>query len=99
MLNQETLICNDMIEPSTYPCFNSPKALGDYMAELGVDVFTIANNHTLDQGTKGLTYCLAYYDENKFMRVGAYRDHADRENIRVMEKTALKCRSLHIPKA
>ena len=52
VLNQETLICNDMIEPSTYPCFNSPKALGDYMAELGVDVFTIANNHTLDLGTK-----------------------------------------------
>lgn len=90
VLNQETLICNDMIEPSTYPCFNSPKALGDYMAELGVDVFTIANNHTLDQGTRGLTYCLAYYDENKLMRVGAYRDHADRENIRVMEKNGVK---------
>lgn len=90
VLNQETLICNDMIEPSTYPCFNSPKALGDYMAELGVDVFTIANNHTLDKGTRGLTYCLAYYDENKLMRVGAYRDHADRENIRVMEKNGVK---------
>ena len=90
VLNQETLICNDMIEPSTYPCFNSPKALGDYMAELGVDVFTIANNHTLDKGTRGLTYCLAYYDENKLMRVGAYRDHADRENIRIMEKNGVK---------
>lgn len=90
VLNQETLICNDMLEPSSYPTFNSPKALGDHMAELGVDVFTIANNHTLDKGTKGLTYCLAYYDENKLMRVGAYRDCADRENIRVMEKNGVK---------
>ncbi|MBQ5332573.1 MAG: CapA family protein [Oscillospiraceae bacterium] len=85
VLNQETLICNDIFEPSTYPCFNSPVALGDYMAELGVDVFTIANNHTLDKGVKGLTACLDYYDERGMIRVGAYRNEADRADIRVME--------------
>ena len=86
VLNQETLICgDDGFAPSTYPRFNSPEALGHYMAELGVDVFTIANNHTLDMGVNGLSACLDYYDENDMMRVGAYRDSADRENIRTME--------------
>lgn len=86
VLNQETLICgDDGFAPSTYPRFNSPEALGHYMAELGVDVFTIANNHTLDMGANGLSACLDYYDENGMMRVGAYRDSADRENIRTME--------------
>ena len=31
IINQETLICNDQYEPSTYPRFNSPVALGDHM--------------------------------------------------------------------
>lgn len=90
VLNQETLICNDIFEPSTYPCFNSPVALGDYMAELGVDVFTIANNHTLDKGVKGLSACLDYYDERGMVRVGAYRNEEDRENIRIVEKDGVK---------
>lgn len=85
VLNQETLICNDVIEPDTYPCFNSPTALGDHMASLGVDVFTIANNHTLDWGTYGLSACLDYYDERGYMRVGAYRNEEDRADIRVTE--------------
>lgn len=85
VLNQETLICGDEYGLSTYPCFNSPEALGEYMAELGVDVFTIANNHTLDKGEKGLRDCLGYYDEHGFVRVGAYIDRSDRENIRTVE--------------
>jgi len=85
VLNQETLICNDVIEPDTYPSFNSPTALGDHMASLGVDVFTIANNHTLDWGTDGLSACLDYYDERGYMRVGAYRNEEDRADIRVTE--------------
>ena len=90
VLNQETLICNDKYEPSTYPRFNSPTALGDYMAELGVDVFTIANNHTLDMGTDGLSICLDYYDERGMIRVGAYRNEEDMENIRILEKDGVK---------
>ena len=90
VLNQETLICNDIFEPSTYPCFNSPVALGDHMAQLGVDVFTIANNHTLDKGVKGLSACLDYYDGRGMVRVGAYRDQEDRENIRIVEKDGVK---------
>ncbi len=95
ILNQETLICNDIYEPDTYPCFNSPKALGEHMEKLGVDVFTIANNHTLDKGVKGLNACLDYYDENDMVRVGAYRDADDRAVIRTVERdgvvTAFLC--------
>lgn len=90
ILNQETLICGDDYEPTTYPCFNSPTELGYYMNELGIDVFTIANNHTLDKGVSGLTDCLGYYDKNGFVRVGAYLDAEDRSNIRIVERNGLK---------
>lgn len=84
VINQETLICNDIFAPSTYPMFNSPTALGDHMLDIGFDVFTIANNHTLDKGTDGLSACLDYWDGHPEAVVcGAYRNEADKENIRV----------------
>ena len=84
VINQETLICNDLFAPSTYPMFNSPVALGDHMLDIGFDVFTIANNHTLDKGTDGLSACLDYWDSRPEAVVcGAYRNAEDKENIRV----------------
>ena len=87
VINQETLICNDIFPPSTYPMFNSPSELGDHMLEIGFDVFTIANNHTLDKGTDGLSACLDYWDSRPEAVVcGAYRDETDFNTIRTMER-------------
>lgn len=86
VINQETLICNDVYEPSTYPRFNSPIALGDHMLDIGFDVFTIANNHTLDKDTDGLTACLDYWDSREnAVTAGAYRNEEDKNNIRTHE--------------
>ncbi len=86
VINQETLICNDEFEPSTYPCFNSPKALGDHMLDIGFDVFTIANNHTLDKGVKGLNACLDYWESKENAVVtGAFRNAGDEAKIRTNE--------------
>ena len=86
IINQETLICNDQFEPSTYPRFNSPAALGDHMLDIGFDVFTIANNHTLDKDEAGLIACLDYWDSREAAVVcGAYRNAEDRANIRTAE--------------
>ena len=90
VLNQETLICNDMYEPSTYPCFNSPIALGDHMIDIGFDVFTLANNHCLDYGEKGMSYSLDYWDGKEQVTAGTYRDIADKNNIRVAEYGGIK---------
>ncbi|MGN0552295.1 MAG: CapA family protein [Oscillospiraceae bacterium] len=85
IINQETLICNDTVPPSTYPCFNSPVALGDHMIDIGFDVFTMANNHTLDKGESGLKACLDYWDSRSDVTVlGAYRNMEDKENIRTL---------------
>jgi len=86
VINQETLICNDEYKPSSYPRFNSPVALGDYMIGMGFDVFTIANNHTLDKDEDGLKACLDYWDKHPEVTVaGAYRNKDDRNNIRTKE--------------
>ncbi len=90
VINQETLICNDVFKPSSYPMFNSPTALGDYMLEIGFDVFTIANNHTLDKGTDGLSACLDYWESRPEAVVcGAYRDAEDESHIRTLEEKGI----------
>lgn len=90
VINQETLICNDMYEPSTYPCFNSPVALGEYMIDIGFDVFTLANNHCLDYGEKGMSYSLDYWDGKEQLTAGTYRNMSDKNNIRVGEYGGIK---------
>lgn len=85
VINQETLICNDMYEPSNYPFFNSPTALGDHMTELGFDVFTLANNHCLDYGERGLAYSLDYWESKNVLTAGVYRNEADKNDIRTAE--------------
>ncbi len=86
IINQETLICDGVYEPSSYPRFNSPPELGDHMIDMGFDVFTIANNHTLDKDEDGLAACLDYWDSRDSAVVcGAYRNAADRADIRTAE--------------
>ncbi len=50
--NQETITGGAEIGLSTYPSFNSPYELADNLKEVGVDLVTMANNHTLDRGGK-----------------------------------------------
>ena len=92
IMNQETLICNDEYPPSDYPCFNSPVALGDYMMDIGINVFSISNNHVLDKGEDGLRACLDYWDSrsDRALMYGAYRNEADMDNIRTLEINGIK---------
>ncbi len=86
-MNQETLICNDIYPPSSYPMFNSPKDLGDHMISLGFNAFSQANNHVLDKGIKGLNACLEYWETKtgpQLVHFGAYRNQQDYEDIRLM---------------
>ena len=46
---------------SGYPAFSAPDAYADYVADCGVDVFLMANNHILDKGRTGLQRTLGKY--------------------------------------
>ncbi len=87
VINQETLICNDMYPPSNYPFFNTPKALGDHMIDIGFDIFTIANNHCLDYGEEGIGHTLDYWNSRDVVMAGVYRKGDDR--IRLDERNGV----------
>ena len=50
-------------EPYTgYPAFSAPDLYAEYVADCGVDVFLMANNHILDRKAAGLRRTIWYYD-------------------------------------
>ena len=55
------------------------------MTELGFDVFTLANNHCLDYGERGLAYSLDYWESKNVLTAGVYRNEADKNDIRTAE--------------
>lgn len=65
VLNQETLLVAPTFAPSNYPLFSTPVEVGDLMIEMGFNVFTLANNHMLDKGAKGIQTSLEYFDKQK----------------------------------
>lgn len=84
--NQETMIGGEAFGLSTYPQFNSPQEVGDMVKELGIDLVTLANNHTLDRGEQVVYSALDYWDEIGVLYTGSYRDEADQAEIRVIEE-------------
>ncbi|WLD92670.1 CapA family protein [Alkalihalobacillus sp. AL-G] len=86
MANQETMIGGTEIGVSTYPTFNSPYEVGDALKSVGVDIVTIANNHTLDRGEKAIINAIDHWDTIDMKYTGAYRSSEDRSTIRVIEK-------------
>ncbi len=90
VINQETILADKIAPPSGYPLFNSPTALGDEMVNIGFDVINHANNHILDLGEKGIKATLDYWAQKPVAVVGAYRNDADLENIRIVEAKGIK---------
>ena len=83
--NQETMIGGEEIGLSSYPQFNSPTEIGDALKESGVDIVSLANNHTLDRGEEAIQNALAHWDKINMPYVGAYKDKQDAKKLRVIE--------------
>ncbi len=63
---------------SGYPCFNSPDAYLDALADAGFDLFLTANNHTLDRRDNGLRNTIDALDARRLDHIGTYKNSAAR---------------------
>ncbi|WP_214482401.1 CapA family protein [Bacillus sp. SM2101] len=82
--NQESMIGGKELGISTYPRFNSPYNIADTIKAAGVDIVSIANNHTLDRGERAVLNATAYYDKINMAYVGGYRSNQDKEQPRIL---------------
>lgn len=67
-----------------YPCFRSPEVLADALADAGVDVALLANNHCCDGGGSGIGYTVAALERAGIAHTGVFRDSADYARNRVL---------------
>ena len=62
---------------SGYPQFCAPDALAQNLKDIGFDLVTTANNHSMDKGYTGLCRTLDVLDNAGLLHVGSYRTQAE----------------------
>src|SRR5699024_1988541 len=83
--NQETMIGGEGLGLSGYPAFNSPVEIGETLKDSGVDIVSIANNHSLDRGEEAIQESIKHWNDMGMTYVGAYKNKQDANDMRVLE--------------
>ena len=83
--NQETILGGTELGLSTYPTFNSPQEFGDAMMDLGFNLVSLANNHTMDRGQKALAASHEYWAAQDALTAGSYASFEERNTVDVRE--------------
>lgn len=73
---------------SGVPHFNSPKETLRDIKEVGFDIVTTINNHSLDGGKSGLLSTLDYAEKYKLKTVGTYKK--DQDKYLIEEKNGIR---------
>lgn len=90
LANQESMPGGVELGLSGYPRFNSPKHIIRDLKSNGVDMLSIANNHTIDRGEKGIQQTHAHLKEYKMPYVGAYSSFEDQATDRIVDVAGIK---------
>jgi poly-gamma-glutamate capsule biosynthesis protein CapA/YwtB (metallophosphatase superfamily) len=88
--NQESMLGGVDIGVSSYPTFNSPHEVADALVHSGVDIVSIANNHTLDKGERGILSATDYLNSIGLPHVGSFLNQNDRQKLRIINKNGIK---------
>ena len=88
--NQETIIGGKKLGVSHYPRFNSPEEIGDNMVDLGFNLISLVNNHTLDKNEEGILNSNEYWKTKNVITAGTYSSQDERDDIKVYEKNGIK---------
>lgn len=88
--NLETRLAGPARGYSGYPLFNAPAELAENMRELGIDLVTTANNHSLDMGREGVITTLDNLDRAGLYHIGTHRSAGERDKPAIFEIRGIK---------
>lgn len=88
--NLETRLAGKEYGYSGYPVFNCPESLAWNLKELGVDVVTTANNHTLDHGWPGIVNTINNLESAGLDYVGTHQTKGDSDQAFITEVKGMK---------
>ncbi len=88
LANFETVTAGEEVKFSGFPRFNTPKEALLAIKEAGFHILSTANNHSLDQGKKGLIGTIEAMEEYGLKNIGTYSQ--PNENILIEEVKGIK---------
>ena len=90
--NQETILGGEELGLSTYPQFNSPYEVGDAFLDAGFNLVSLATNHTIDRGEKGVLNSRNYWNTKKEQALarGSYSSFDERDEVIIKESKGIK---------
>ncbi|RSK27149.1 CapA family protein [Bacillus sp. HMF5848] len=88
--NQESIIGGSEIGVSTYPRFNSPYEIASTLQDVGVDIVSMANNHTLDRGFDAIKNAIDFYNSIGMKYVGSYDSQEDANTPRILVRNGIR---------
>jgi len=89
--NQETIIGGKNLGVSHYPRFNSPDEIAENLVAIGFNLVSLANNHSMDKGEKGILYSVDFWQrQNDVVVSGQSNSFDNRNNIKIYEKNEIK---------
>ncbi len=88
--NQETIIGGKNLGVSHYPRFNSPDEIALNLMDIGFNLVSLANNHTMDMGEEGILYSVNFWRNKDVVVSGQSDSFEDRDNIKIYEQNGIK---------
>lgn len=89
--NQETVLGGTELGLSGYPRFNSPYEVGDAFIDAGFNLVSLATNHTMDMGEKGVLNSVAYWKKHpEVYTAGQYSSFEERDTPVIKEVNGIK---------
>ena len=89
--NQETILGGTELGLSTYPLFNSPYEVGDAFIDTGFNLVSLATNHTIDKGEKGVLNSRNYWNQQAdVLAAGSYSSFEERDKVVIKEVNGIK---------
>lgn len=89
--NQESILGGTELGLSTYPRFNSPYEAGDAYRNIGFNLVSLANNHTLDRGEQAIINSRNYWSNySNVITAGSSKSLEDRNRSYIGEKNGIK---------
>ena len=88
--NLETTFAGGNKTYSGYPTFNSPPQLAKDIQDLGIDVLTTSNNHSMDSGYNGLINTIDTLDNLGISHTGTFKSEEDKNKILIKDVNGVK---------
>lgn len=88
--NLETTFAGEKKKYSGYPSFNTPEALAYNLKDIGIDVLTTANNHSLDTGYLGIENTINFLNDAGISHTGTAISQNEQNSILIKEINGIK---------